>query len=141
MKAYLAKGEKLLVVFLVMLGSLVCSQCWRKKRGKRLKKTNRNKNRGAGLSPTLAYDFLFFNAQNPPLFIRGGKGKFYFYRGQILAFDSTGKDPNQQLKGTIMKCENQLLKAGGVGHFGVTPWWQQGSWPARPQWVQYALSG
>jgi hypothetical protein len=40
----------------------------------------------------LASDFSPLNARNPPLFIEGEKGIFYFYWRQILALDSTWKD-------------------------------------------------
>lgn len=46
---------------------------------KRWKKTSRNKNWGAGFSLILASDFLFFNAYNPPLFIKGGRWIYYLY--------------------------------------------------------------
>ena len=56
----------------------------------------------AGFVLTLHSDFLILNVWNPPLFTMGEKKTLYFYWGQILALDSTGKDPDHLLKGVII---------------------------------------
>jgi hypothetical protein len=55
-------------------------------------------------------NFLPLNAQNPLIFIGGGRGIFCFYWGPILALNSSGNDPNRWLKGVIMVCKNWLAK-------------------------------
>jgi len=52
----------------------------------------------------LASDFSSLRPWNPPLFIRGGRWTFRLYWCQILALDSTWKDPNYRFKMAIMGC-------------------------------------
>jgi len=44
--------------------------------------------------PIMHTNLLFINAQNPPLFIGGGKGTSYFYLEKILALNSGERDLN-----------------------------------------------
>ena len=149
------RREKLMVAFLVVLGSPVCGQ-WRQRRwrhGKErgTKPIERRKiktRRKVHFYPTLVSNFFMLNAQNPPLFIEGRKGTFHLYPGQILALDLTMKNPNNQLKGTIIYSENWLLKDGQVGHFRVAPTgsvgWQdlfQGVVQCQVIIMVYGLSG
>jgi len=53
--------------------------------------------------PTLDLIISSLIPWNPPVFIEGGRGIFRLYWCQILAFDSTRKDPNYWLKVAIME--------------------------------------
>jgi hypothetical protein len=71
----------------------------------------------------LASNFLMLNASNSLLFIRSGKGTLFLYWYQILAFDSTLKDPNCWFKVVVKAWKSWQLKTGRVDHFGVVLRW------------------